>query len=798
MKRVLILIFATLFLIGLCFFYFKYIPLLSKFQMILFPFLLVFLVVTLIDIKSGVFLFVFFFPLINNLPYFFGIDQSIPHAPTALILCLVLILGWLIHGVLFKNKICFSHPIFRPLSFFSLVLSLSAIITFFRYTNFFPFFSDGIYELVVNVNGVRAGGALMSLVFNFLNYMTAFIFFLILFNVIKSKNDLRKLFLIFSISIFFSICFALVQLIYSSGLGNTPIWTELNRINSTFKDPNSFAVVLSSSLPLFFGLVLYSSKMKRILFIFLIFLGLFVFPATGSRSGFLGIAISAFVFLALYLMSNKSANQNKIKFSALFIFLFFALLVCFILLSRKSILQQRIGWSLNLLQDKVSVGEVFTKKLDFWRVASHMIAEYPLSGVGMGAFIIELPNYLKAMDLPFRHTDSAENYFFQLCSETGLGGLFLFLWLFFVILTCIRKNWLSSLSEGREKFLLIGGISGLASILVNCFFHSYIGAFEAKYFFWLLIFLTTSYFPLDFRKAKRKGFSRVILLTLVIIFIVSNFWNSARSLSVGNRQQRFGWEQDFGFYKYEKGECGIRFRWAREKAGLALENVGKKVVIPLKVSNPDLRTKPVSVRIFQADKFFRKRELIKEIIFEDEKWMNHEFEPLQLSEPLIYLLFEADRSWSPKEELGVPDPRKLSFCAGDFWFKEDDYLSGKKIRVLKSIPREKWEGRFRDKLRRNGVSKIKFVADGGGEALRLSIRGKTACGIGPYLVMRLNNRVVDRVMLETEKWDFLIIRTFLSPGENTLSVELKNDYFNPGIRENRVVFLGGLEIIKID
>ncbi len=48
--------------------------------------------------------------------------------------------------------------------FFALV-AVSAVVTVFRYTNYFPLFGGTIYELKVNTFGVTAGGAIMSVVF---------------------------------------------------------------------------------------------------------------------------------------------------------------------------------------------------------------------------------------------------------------------------------------------------------------------------------------------------------------------------------------------------------------------------------------------------------------------------------------------------------------------------------------------------------------------------------------------------------------------------------------------------------
>src|SRR5512135_975062 len=158
-------------------FYLKYVPLVRPFQMILGPVLLACFLLAAARLEWGVLFFAFGFPLINNLPYFFRIYEDTPHAPTALVLFLALFLGWLAGRVLRPPQplpataTLRAYPLVRPLTLFLGVAFISAVITFYRFANFFPVRSGVIYDLIVNVNGVRAGGALTSDVFTLLNYL---------------------------------------------------------------------------------------------------------------------------------------------------------------------------------------------------------------------------------------------------------------------------------------------------------------------------------------------------------------------------------------------------------------------------------------------------------------------------------------------------------------------------------------------------------------------------------------------------------------------------------------------------
>ena len=63
------LFFSIVFLIIFYFFYKKYVPLVTPFQIALIPILFIVFILTIINIRWGILFFIFAFPLINNIPY---------------------------------------------------------------------------------------------------------------------------------------------------------------------------------------------------------------------------------------------------------------------------------------------------------------------------------------------------------------------------------------------------------------------------------------------------------------------------------------------------------------------------------------------------------------------------------------------------------------------------------------------------------------------------------------------------------------------------------------------------------
>jgi O-antigen ligase len=764
--------------------------------MALLPILLAIFVLTSLKPEWGMLFFVFIFPLINSLPYFFGIYEHIPHAPTALILCLVFFWGCLVNNIFKPSPFRYDHRFFRPLIFFSLLILLSGIVTFLRYANFFPVLTDQIREIIVNVNHVRAGGALMSVLFNFFNYITGFLLFFLFFNFLKSQRFIKKMLVLLSFSTLLALGFALCQKYFSPGFGNTPYWVKLNQINSTFKDPNSFGFFLSALLPIILGLFLSTSRRLKVFYLILLMLALLIFPAIGSRSAFLALATSIFAFFLLSLLSSSWPPKKKVlaSFSLLFALIF--MILFFTVFFKQTILSQRLNWSFSQLSRKENLNAVFTLKLNLWKTAHSMIKDFPLTGVGLGAYIIELPNYLKLENLPYRQTDSAENYFLQIGSELGLIGFFAYLWLLLEIIRQIKTNWRSYLSDNRDKFVVIGMISGIVSIFTNYLFHSYIGGFEAKYLFWSLLailFAWPEMKPGLLSGKKLKTSFKFGLIIMVIIFASVHLGNSLHSLSLPNQAAKFGWPQNFGLYEPEKDSQNNFFRWTKQAAGMSTENVGPVLVLPVLASYPDIAKKPVQVKIYLADDRFKKRKRLGEIILKQKGQADFESPVARLPEKRIYLVLEMDRVWRPFKYYRAADSRSLGVGLGREWFKYPQNIEVSRIKAVDKLPSALWQGKYKNRLFRNGLSFLDFETRDKTVAIRLWAKGQKAFGVGPYVIIRCDDIIIGKTMLNEEIWAPLVFFFTASPGQHKVSVEFINDFYDLG--QDRNVFLGDLEII---
>ncbi|GAH27221.1 unnamed protein product, partial [marine sediment metagenome] len=70
----------------------------------------------------------------------------------------------------------------------------------------------------------------------------------------------------------------------------------------------------------------------------------------------------------------------------------------------------------------------------FWGQAVEMFKDYPLTGVGQGSYILQLPNYLIINQTGFSQVDYSGNYYLQVLSELGFPGLLLILFIFYLLI----------------------------------------------------------------------------------------------------------------------------------------------------------------------------------------------------------------------------------------------------------------------------------------------------------------------------------------------------------------------------
>ncbi len=506
-------------------FYYRYVPLIPAYQAVLAPILVFLLIRTATDARKGLLAFCFIFPLLNCLPYFFGIDERIPHAPAALVAFLAFFMGRMASRI-------FAPPASPPAAFLPLSLKLlaawggvSALITFFRYMDFFPWAAPGIHELKVNVAGLSAGGARMSVVFTSASLLSGIAMFAFFRQALADPSFKIRLVNTLTLSALLSFLFGYFQSFQTVVPGNTPYWNELEQLNATFKDPNSLAAFITGFVPLVIIRSMGQSGFKHALFVLVGGLGLGLLPLSGSRSGMAAITVAGAVFgLGILVGAGKTMRKRAVFHAAGFLLFFIAWNIVAVPHSAMSL---RLGWSIYQLkemkppadpqvrggerapaepqiqaegqapadseaEEQEDIGDFFNKRLILWSAAGAMFRTAPLTGVGLGAFIVIFPDHLKARGRTNGFTDSALNLAFQIGAETGLVGLVFSLAFLVGLVGRMVGVFRFRVPDSDRDGLGLGAVCGLAAFFFNFMFHTYAASYEIVF---VLVFGRACFLP---------------------------------------------------------------------------------------------------------------------------------------------------------------------------------------------------------------------------------------------------------------------------------------------------------------
>jgi fumarate reductase subunit D len=305
-----------------------------------------------------------------------------------------------------------------------------------------------------------------------------------------------------------------------------------------------------------------------------------------------------------------------------------------------------------------------------------MIRDFPLTGLGAGSYIIEVSNYAKLNRIQIE-PESAENYLLQVGSELGLVGVLLVLWIFWEIVKQIRRTYSKIPATDNFKFVFIGAVGGIISFLLMVQAHTFIGSYEIKYTFWLLVGIVFCLGRLGSESEhnlspKRLFSKKQTILSIIVLSLFSgiHLWNSTHSLSLKTRTELLGIKQDFGFYQLEKTDDGREFRWTRGYGGLTLKIEKPVIEIPLLASHPDIQQNPVTVTIYLIKEFFKQKKLLDELTLTQSIWKKYEYDVSQELGQELILLVKISRTWNPLKTMGTPDPRNLGVAIGKVEFKE--------------------------------------------------------------------------------------------------------------------------------
>lgn len=257
------------------------------------------------------------------------------------------------------------------------------------------------------------------------------------------------------------------------------------RLKASFSNPNNFAGWLILIIPALAGLVAMdwkkpgALKVKMLRAALALLLGTCLF-LTGSRGAWLGILIG-FVVSGYYFLKITSLRSKVILLRA-------CMLILFIVLLLAPPIKMRImtGGKVNFLSGHIILKRINSRKSaivrkKLWSEAFDIIEDFPLIGSGLNTYARVAPSYKSFK----KGGIYPHNSFLQMTAETGILGLFSFLWVLFVF---FKYAWGYVNKSG--DLLVLALMSGILAFLIQSFFDTNLYSLRLVVLFWFMFGMT--------------------------------------------------------------------------------------------------------------------------------------------------------------------------------------------------------------------------------------------------------------------------------------------------------------------
>jgi hypothetical protein len=249
------------------------------------------------------------------------------------------------------------------------------------------------------------------------------------------------------------------------------------------------------------------------------------------------------------------------------------------------------------------VAEVLLARGRYGEIAARMVWEYPLTGVGIGAYHWLAPDYMRAtfnQELAF---DNAQNWWRHQLAELGLLGALP------VLAMSIVFIWLTMRGARRARGDHVATVRGLVAGLgiVSLVGMPTQDPVVLMAFFLLVAMLATA--SLDVAGVERSasptwpwgGRSLSVAWLVVGALAVANAGSQVAlatgSLAVAERAARANRDYVVGLYREEAHPDGGQFQWTRGEAHLGLIKRAPYLTVRAWIQHPDAAERPVTLRI---------------------------------------------------------------------------------------------------------------------------------------------------------------------------------------------------------
>lgn len=233
----------------------------------------------------------------------------------------------------------------------------------------------------------------------------------------------------------------------------------------------------------------------------------------------------------------------------------------------------------------------------FVTTSFRMIAAHPLVGFGAGRYYPESTRFLSPRLAWTYGLENAHNNFLQIAAETGVVGFALF----GLVVAAGLATGARALIRTPYDWRLLGAFAGVVGLLVTCLTSHPLLVTEVAVAFWVQFGLvvglgSSTLVGLDAhgsQRPARAGFTLSLATALGAALVVLSVPMRAFQPAPATPASA---DVD-GFYLWETGTDGVRFRWTREYASLFASPDATRIEIPIRAPQNPSQAKTVEISV---------------------------------------------------------------------------------------------------------------------------------------------------------------------------------------------------------
>lgn len=243
-------------------------------------------------------------------------------------------------------------------------------------------------------------------------------------------------------------------------------------------------------------------------------------------------------------------------------------------------------------EDMRRFGAELWNRFGYGTAANQMMLDYPVSGVGVGAFYVVAPEFIYRETGRILASDNAQNWWRQQTAELGIVGAVPALWASFLVLQLCRPR--ARRDAPPAATALRGTVIGLgvASLLgVPTQSPAIMIAFGAVLFWLADISIGTT------AERKVQNATSLVLLTLVLIVTLGLAWSARGDLRVPMRALRAGVPYSYGLTPPQEVSAFGEVRWMARHAVLVTPAKSHWLRITFWAPYSDIARQPVELTL---------------------------------------------------------------------------------------------------------------------------------------------------------------------------------------------------------